>query len=247
MRLRTTTPVFLVGDIASTLRWYRENLQFEGRGVPESPPHAFGIMRRDGVEIFLQQRAGYEPPDLYETRERGVWHVYVHMDGVREWFDTLSKRPDVTIRHGLTRQPYGQIEFEVKDPNGYVLVFAEQMRSIVDCDRQHPILPVADLRAATDFYEKKLGFFTAFTWGQPPTMAGVNLGHVQVFLEERPPAPGFGVYFVVDNADTLYEVQRAAGVHILQEPGNREYGFRDYTVRDLDGHSLTFGHRIGGA
>src|SRR6185503_1935188 len=60
MKLHTTTPVLLVSDIAATLRWYRANLQFSGRAVPESPPHTFGIMNKDEIEIFLQQLAGYE-------------------------------------------------------------------------------------------------------------------------------------------------------------------------------------------
>jgi len=32
---------------------------------------------------------------------------------------------DVTIIQPLHLQPYGQNEFEIRDPNGYVLVFAE--------------------------------------------------------------------------------------------------------------------------
>ena len=125
MTLQSATPVFLVSDIAATLQWYRTNLQFEGRAVPDKPPHTFGIMRRDRVEIFLQQLAGYEKPDLYHPRDGGVWHAYVHTDGVRDLYDAVSKRADVGMVYGLRRQEYGQIEFAIKDPNGYVLVFAQ--------------------------------------------------------------------------------------------------------------------------
>jgi uncharacterized glyoxalase superfamily protein PhnB len=126
MKLQSTTPVFLVADIAWTMRWYQANLQFDGRAVPESPPHTFGIMTRDDVKIFLQQLEGYEKPDLYKKREGGVWHAYVQMEGVREFFETVSKIGDVTMVERLRRQPYGQIEFAIKDPDGYVLVFAER-------------------------------------------------------------------------------------------------------------------------
>jgi uncharacterized glyoxalase superfamily protein PhnB len=118
MKLQSTTPVFLVADIAWTMRWYQANLQFDGRAVPESPPHTFGIMTRDDVKIFLQQLEGYEKPDLYKKREGGVWHVYVQMEGVREFFETVSKIGDVTMVERLRRQPYGQIEFAIKDPDG---------------------------------------------------------------------------------------------------------------------------------
>ena len=39
----------------------------------------------------------------------------------------VSKLGEVTMIERLKRQPYGQIEFAVKDPNGYVLVFAERV------------------------------------------------------------------------------------------------------------------------
>jgi catechol 2,3-dioxygenase-like lactoylglutathione lyase family enzyme len=125
MKLEATTPVFLVSDIAATLRWYRENLQFEGRAVPEHPPHTFGIMGKDDVQIFLQQLSGYAHPDLYKNREGGVWNVYVRTQGVREWFDALSTRKAVTIVYRPVHQSYGQVEFAIRDPNGYVIVFAE--------------------------------------------------------------------------------------------------------------------------
>ena len=113
----------------------------------------------------------------------------------------------------------------------------------VDCERQHPSLAVTDVRAAVEFYTTRLGFTGGFTWGDPPTMAGVNLGRVQLFLERGTPAPeGCAVYFVIGNADELHEFHRASGVEILVPPGDRPYGLRDYTVRDHHGYRLTFGH-----
>jgi catechol 2,3-dioxygenase-like lactoylglutathione lyase family enzyme len=59
----------------------------------------------------------------------------------------------------------------------------------VDCEHHHTGLPVSDALAAADFYTKKLGVEQAFTWGDPPAMAGVNLGRVQIFLEQGTPNP----------------------------------------------------------
>jgi catechol 2,3-dioxygenase-like lactoylglutathione lyase family enzyme len=115
----------------------------------------------------------------------------------------------------------------------------------VDCEQHHATLSVSDVPAAADFYTNKLGFALAFTWGEPPTMAGVNLGKVQIFLEQGTAAPqGCGVYFVIGDADALYDFQRAQGVEIVRPPADRPWGLRDYTVRDLHGYALTFGHRI---
>jgi len=115
----------------------------------------------------------------------------------------------------------------------------------VDCEQHHASLSVKDVLAAVDFYTKQLGFRVSFTWGDPPTFAGVNLGNVQIFLELGSPSPqGCSVYFVVGNADELYEFHRANGVEVVQPPGDRHYGLRDYRVRDLHGYVLGFGHHI---
>ncbi len=115
----------------------------------------------------------------------------------------------------------------------------------VDVEQYHATLRVADLSAAIEFYTTQLGFLHAFSWGEPPTMAGVNLGQSQVFLEAGTPTPqGCSLYFVVGNADELYEFHRTNGVPIVEAPGDRPWELRDYSVRDLDGYALTFGHRI---
>jgi catechol 2,3-dioxygenase-like lactoylglutathione lyase family enzyme len=118
-------------------------------------------------------------------------------------------------------------------------------RPKVFCERHHPGLVVSDIQEAVDYYVDKLGFTPGFTWGEPvPMFAGVNLGNVQIFLEKGTPHPEGGTFFVVGNADELFEFQRASGVEVEVEPGDREYGLRDYSVKDLYGHRLTFGHYI---
>lgn len=115
----------------------------------------------------------------------------------------------------------------------------------IDCERHHTGLPVPDVLAAVDFYTKQLGFELGFTWGDPVTMAGVNLGETQIFLHQGTPNPeGCTLYFVVGDADELFEFQRANGVEIVSPPEDEEYGLRDYFVRDLHGYVLSFGHYI---
>jgi catechol 2,3-dioxygenase-like lactoylglutathione lyase family enzyme len=115
----------------------------------------------------------------------------------------------------------------------------------VDVEQYHASLYVADLARAIEFYTGRLGFVHTFSWGDPPTMAGVNIGESQLFLEVGTPAPhGCSLYFVVGDADELHRFHSANGVQILEEPGDRPWEFRDYTVRDLDGYRLTFGHRL---
>jgi catechol 2,3-dioxygenase-like lactoylglutathione lyase family enzyme len=115
----------------------------------------------------------------------------------------------------------------------------------IDCEHHNAGLSVTDIRAAVDFYTGKLGFKLGFLWGDPPTFAGVKLDQVQIFLQKGTPDPkGCSVYFHVGDADELYEFHRANDVEIAVPPGDREYGIRDYSVRDLHGYYLTFGHPL---
>lgn len=115
----------------------------------------------------------------------------------------------------------------------------------IECEQIHAGLAVADIATAVEFYIHKLGFKLGFTWGNPPTFAGVNLDKVQMFLQKGTPDPkGCAVYFLVGDADRLYEFHRAQGAEIAQEIGDRDYGIRDYVVRDLHGYYLSFGHRL---
>jgi len=118
-------------------------------------------------------------------------------------------------------------------------------RPRIDCEQHHAGLAVPDVGAAAEFYTTKLGFTTAFTYGDPPTFAGVLLDRVQIFLQQGTPNPGASsIYFMVGDADELFAFHQANGVDVLQPPTDQDYQIRDYVVRDLHGYHLSFGHRL---
>jgi len=116
-------PVLKVADVGATMRWYQQHLGFWSDPFPEQEPHVFAILFLDHVEIMLQRLEGFEKPDLYARRAGGVWDAYIRTEGVKELYEAV--KDNVTILQPLRQQPYGAWEFEVKDPNGYVLVFGE--------------------------------------------------------------------------------------------------------------------------
>lgn len=116
---------------------------------------------------------------------------------------------------------------------------------VVQCEKMHVTLPVRNLAEAIEFYVTKLGFRLGFLWGEPAFFAGVALGEVEIFLKEDAPAPNAGaVVFMVGDADALYKFQQANGVEVVEPIADREYGIRDYAVKDLYGYRLVFGHPI---
>ncbi len=116
-------PCFAVADVGATMHWYQERLGFWSDPFPESEPHVFAILFLDHVEIMIQRIEGHEKPDLYARRNGGVWDAYLRMKNVNEFYEAIKDK--VTILQPLRQQPYGAWEFEVRDPNGYVLVFSE--------------------------------------------------------------------------------------------------------------------------
>jgi uncharacterized glyoxalase superfamily protein PhnB len=124
VQLRSAVPTFLVADVGATARWYVETLGFHLAGsVPAREPYVYASLQRDGVEIMLLGLPGYQKPDLSELRPEGIWDAYVRVRGVRTFYSTVRDQP--FVRMPLKQQPYGDSEFEVRDPNGYILVFSE--------------------------------------------------------------------------------------------------------------------------
>ena len=124
-KLRSSAPVFQVGDIAATMRWYETALGFTPDPFPDSPPHSFCILSKDAVEIMLQRVDDHEKLNTYRRRSTGTWHAYIRMVGVEALYEAVRQGPDVVVLEPIKRQPYGDTEFAVKDPNGYVIVFSE--------------------------------------------------------------------------------------------------------------------------
>ena len=124
-KLISAVPTFLVADVGATISWYETELGFTSYSFPAKSPYVFASVRRDGIEIIFQLLHGYEKPDLHRLRDGGVWDAYIRMEGVKELYEAVHDR--VEIKMPLRQQPYGDWEFEVKDPNGYILVFSESI------------------------------------------------------------------------------------------------------------------------
>ncbi len=119
---RSAVPTFAVADVVGTARWYADQLGFHIAGhVPETEPWVFASLMLGAAEIMLVRLEGYVRPAGEMERAASVWDAYVRMTGVGAFYEQLEKRDFVVSR--LTKKAHGDWEFDVRDPNGYVLVF----------------------------------------------------------------------------------------------------------------------------
>ncbi len=119
---RSAVPTFLVADVAATARWYVENLGFQIAGhFPNQEPYAYASLERGAAEIMLLSLPGYQKPDLRGRRPAGLWDAYIRTEGVNSLYRGFEGKPFIEMP--LIERPYGDWEFEVLDPNGYLIVF----------------------------------------------------------------------------------------------------------------------------
>jgi uncharacterized glyoxalase superfamily protein PhnB len=121
-----------------------------------------------------------------------------------------------------------------------------------------PALQYQDARAAIDFLCRAFGFDKKAVYdgeGGAVAHAELTLGNGMIMLGSlnhgdygkllvSPRAAGgvtMGVYVIVDDVDAHFARAKAAGAVITREPVTQDYGGRDYTAKDPEGHVWTFG------
>lgn len=116
-----------------------------------------------------------------------------------------------------------------------------------------PQLYVHDVPAATAFYERMLGFTTAFVSGEPPFYAQVvrggarlNLRHVDdpvIDPARREAEQLLAASITLEDAEPLFREYASAGVAFAQPLRTEPWGARTFIVRDPDGNLLLFAGR----
>lgn len=129
-KVASIVPVLQVSNVEQSIDWYRSVLGFEADPFPDTPPYSFAILRRDGAEVMLQRREG-----VTGVGSPNGWSVYLRLTG-----GNLLQFAEVVRTHTeLARAPerafYGQVEFEVVDPDGHLVCVAEPLPDDADVPR----------------------------------------------------------------------------------------------------------------
>lgn len=112
-------------------------------------------------------------------------------------------------------------------------------------------LQARDAHALIDFLVEKIGFLRTAVYSDGDQVAhcqldwpeggGVMLGSYKPDAKWSRPPGSFGCYVVTDDVDGLYERVKAAGVTLVQDIADQDYGNRDFTISDPEGNLWCFG------
>ncbi|HEY2666750.1 MAG TPA: VOC family protein [Actinomycetota bacterium] len=119
-----------------------------------------------------------------------------------------------------------------------------------------PALLYEDVDAAAEWLSRVFGYRELLRWVGPDG----RMGHADMELEggiimldaggegyrnpEQGAQPSAYIVVWVDDVDAHFDRVRAAGGAIVEEPGDRPWGLRQYMVRDLEGHTWEFTQHI---
>jgi uncharacterized glyoxalase superfamily protein PhnB len=107
-----------------------------------------------------------------------------------------------------------------------------------------PWIACKDIAATIRYFETALGFRTEWTWGDPPTDAGVIRDNAKIYLftpgELATRVTGSEITIVVEDVDALYAEHQSRGANITEPIDNEPWGSREYHVTEPNGYILRF-------
>ena len=119
---KSIAPSFVVNEVVATAEYYRDVLGFAILGYLGEPP-VFAMVGRGGVEIHFG-KADAEPQRSNLELRRISSDAYIWVDNVEELFTELTVA-GADIIEGPVRRIYDCVELEVRDCNGFKLVFSQ--------------------------------------------------------------------------------------------------------------------------
>jgi catechol 2,3-dioxygenase-like lactoylglutathione lyase family enzyme len=131
MAIQLVVPLLRVSDVARSIHWYRSVLGFVADPFPAAPPYEFAILRHEKTELMLRRGL----PPLRSCVPQYNWDVYLRLEvpHFREIFAAYRTLGVVTRQMEL--MPYGLVEFEISDPDGYVLCLSQNLEDTSDLQR----------------------------------------------------------------------------------------------------------------
>jgi catechol 2,3-dioxygenase-like lactoylglutathione lyase family enzyme len=129
VRFTRVTPRVPVTDLRRTIEFYTEHLGF---GLGSESPHdgpTFCLLDRGPVRIGF-----FEAESDDGSAATGGCDLYIDVEDVRALHDSI--RETVPVEWGPEVHFCGRREFAIKDPDGYLLIFAEETEDPPTCPEE---------------------------------------------------------------------------------------------------------------
>jgi len=93
--------------------------------VPDAPPYDWAMAMRDGVTLMFQtaESLGEDIPAFRGAKPGGSLSFFVRVQDIDGFYERVWSRVEPVM--DLRKTFYGMREFYFRDPNGYILGFAE--------------------------------------------------------------------------------------------------------------------------
>jgi uncharacterized glyoxalase superfamily protein PhnB len=126
LRFYHTVPVFLVDDIKAATEYYRDRLGFTIEFLYGEPPTYASVCRDDVSINFSTSNPPGRRNGMAGAGPGNGTDVYVIVGAIDELYEELKSR-NIKLVHDIASYDYGMREFGIEDPNGYRLLFGQEV------------------------------------------------------------------------------------------------------------------------
>jgi uncharacterized glyoxalase superfamily protein PhnB len=126
MKMNSVSPNIFVKEITKTVEFY-EKLGFKVYiTVPEEGEPVFVLMTCGEVTFMFQtfESLGEDIPEI-KRDNGGSLLLYIQVEDILDLYKMIHK--EVMVIKELEKTFYGSTEFSIKDINGYILTFSEDI------------------------------------------------------------------------------------------------------------------------
>jgi len=111
------------------------------------------------------------------------------------------------------------------------------------------VLAVNNLAQSADFYKNKLGFQTLWEGSGWHFLVRDNIKLMIGECPDEKPAYETGchsyfAYLEVKHIDDLFKEYKEKKIDILSDIENKPWGQREFSIKTIDGHRITFGEAV---
>jgi uncharacterized glyoxalase superfamily protein PhnB len=116
MKFLDLAPMLQTNDMRRTREWYESVLGFAAADFSDD---SWSSLSRDNLTIMFMHDDQMGPPNATAIQ-------YFYVDDAMALWTAIKDR--CTIESPPEEMPYGVLEFTIKDPNGYLLSFGQEMQ-----------------------------------------------------------------------------------------------------------------------